>query len=92
MAQGVTTPIFRSKYIEMIITHEIIAKLIFATTQLRFFEKEYLTDPSIEMNDIVIRWRCKVDQILLDMGMQDFMPYKQLLEILKLDSSHENAA
>lgn len=76
----------------MVITHEIIAKLIFSTTQLRFFEKEYLIDPSIEMNDIVIKWRCKVDKILCDMGMQDFMPYQQLVEILKLDHSHENAA
>ena len=76
----------------MIITHEIIAKLIFATTQLRFFEKEYLADPSIEMNDIVIKWRCKVDKILNEMGMQEFMPFNQLLEILKLNNQHENAA
>lgn len=76
----------------MIITHEIIAKLIFATTQLRFFEKEYIIDPSMEMNDIVIRWRCKVDKILNEMGMQEFMPYAQLIEILKLNNQHENAA
>lgn len=76
----------------MTITPEIIAKLIFATTQLRYFEKEYRFDPSMELQDIVIRWQCKVDQILNDMGMQEFMPYNQLLEILKLNNQHENAA
>lgn len=76
----------------MIITPEIITKLIFATTQLRYFEKEYRLDPSMELQDIVIRWQCKVDQILNEMGMQEFMPYNQLLEILKLNNSHENAA
>lgn len=76
----------------MVVTYETIAKLIFAITQLRFFEKEYLLDPSIEMSDIVIKWRCKVDKILNEMGMQEFMPYSQLLEILKLNNQHENAA
>lgn len=76
----------------MLITPEIIARLIFATTQLRFFEKEYLIDPCVEMNDIVIRWRCKVDQILNEMGMQDFMSYDELIQTLKLNNQHENAA
>jgi hypothetical protein len=68
----------------MIITPEIIARLIFATTQLRFFEKEYLTDPSIEVNDIVVKWQHKVDTILDSMGMQEFMPYNKLVELLKI--------
>lgn len=76
----------------MTITPEIVAKLIFATTQLRYFEKEYLIDPSLEMQDIVLRWQCKVDSILTQMGMHDFMPYNQLLEVLKINNSHENAA
>lgn len=76
----------------MTITPEIVAKLIFATTQLRYFEKEYFIDPSLEMQDIVLRWQCKVDSILTQMGMHDFMPYNQLLEVLKINNSHENAA
>lgn len=76
----------------MTITPEIVAKLIFATTQLRFFEREYMVDPSLEMQDIVLRWQCKVDYILTQMGMHDFMPYNELLEILKINNSHENAA
>lgn len=68
----------------MNITTNIIAKFIFATTQLRYFEKEYRIDPSIEMKDIVIKWQCKVDQILQSMGMHDFMPFEQLLETLNM--------
>lgn len=69
----------------MSITPEAVAKLIFATTQLRFFEKEYRLDPTLEMQDIVLRWQCKVDQILEKMGMHDFMPYDDLLKQLKID-------
>lgn len=69
----------------MSITSEIVAKLIFATTQLRFFEKEYRLDPTLEMQDIVLRWQCKVDHILEKMGMHDFMPYDDLLKHLKID-------
>lgn len=67
----------------MSITPKIIARLIFATTQLRFFEKEYLIDPSLEMHDIVLRWQCKVDSILTEMGMHDFIPYEELLQNIK---------
>lgn len=69
----------------MSITPEAVAKLIFATTQLRFFEKEYRLDPTLEMQDIVLRWQCKVDQLLEKMGMHDFMPYEDLLRCLKID-------
>lgn len=71
----------------MTITPETVAKLIFATTQLRFFEKEYRLDPSVEMQDIVLRWQCKVDQLLEKMGMNDFMPYDDLLKQLKIDEN-----
>lgn len=71
----------------MTITPEVVAKLIFATTQLRFFEKEYRLDPSVEMQDIVLRWQCKVDQLLEKMGMHDFMPYDDLLKQLKIDEN-----
>lgn len=68
----------------MIITPETIARLIFATTQLRFFEKEYLIEPSVDLNDIVVKWQHKVDEILNSMGMQEFMPYDKLVELLKI--------
>lgn len=75
----------------MSITPEIVAKLIFATTQLRFFEREYMVDPSLEMQDIVLRWQCKVDSILTQMGMRDFMPYNELLETLTTDNNLKQA-
>lgn len=68
----------------MTITPEMVAKLIFATTQLRYFEKEFRIDPNIEMQDIVMKWQCKVDELLARMGMQEYMPYDQLSQLLKI--------
>lgn len=75
----------------MTVTPEIVAKLIFATTQLRFFEKEYRLDPTLEMQDIVLRWQCKVDQILEKMGMHDFMPYEDVLKSLSINEEEKEA-
>lgn len=68
----------------MKITPELIAKLIFATSQLRYFEREYLIDPSLELHDIVVKWQCKVDEVLDQMCMKEFIPLKQLIEIASL--------
>lgn len=62
----------------------MVAKLIFATTQLRYFEKEFRIEPNIEMQDIVVKWQCKVDDLLNRMGVQDFMPYNQLIQLIKI--------
>jgi len=68
----------------MTITPEMVAKLVFATTQLRYFEKEFRLEPNIEMQDIVLKWQCKVDELLNRMGMQEYMPYDQLTQLLKI--------
>jgi hypothetical protein len=68
----------------MNLTPEHVAKLIFAVSQLRYFEQQLLIDPNQEMHGIVIRWQCKTDEILCIMGVDQFMPYDQLLELIKL--------
>jgi len=68
----------------MTVTPEIVAKLIFATTQLRFFEKEYLADPDLETFGIVTKWQAKVDEILERMEMKEFLSYEELINSLKI--------
>ena len=63
-------------------TPELIAKLIFASTQLRYFEKEMAIDPGNELRDIVIKWQFKIDEVLMQMGMDEFIPLKQLIKII----------
>lgn len=69
----------------MRITPELIAKLIFASSQLRFFEQQCLIDPNQEMRDIVLRWQCKVDEVLCEMGADQYVPLKTLIETIKLN-------
>lgn len=68
----------------MTVTPEIVAKLIFATTQLRFFEKEYLAAPDLETFGIVTKWQAKVDEILERMEMKEFLSYEELINSLKI--------
>lgn len=69
----------------MTLTPDIIAKLIFATSQLRFFERELVMEPNNELHDIVIRWQCKIDSLLVEMGMDKFIPLDELKAILKIE-------
>jgi len=70
----------------MTITPELVAKLIFASSQLRYFERECLLDPNPETHDIVIKWQIKVDEVLIKMGVEDFIPLATLKEIIKLET------
>ncbi len=69
----------------MRITTEHVANLIFATSQLRFFEKELVMQPNDELQDITIRWQYKVDKVLIEMGVEEFITRKNLLETIKLE-------
>lgn len=69
----------------MIITPELVAKLIFTCSQLRYFEQQLLIDPNQEMHDIVIRAQRNLDNVLCEMGMDGFMPIKTIEEMLKLN-------
>lgn len=68
----------------MRIDHDILSKLLFAVSQLRYFEKEYLIDPNIEVQDIVIKWQQKVDSLLQNMGIDGYVPLNNLKDILKI--------
>lgn len=69
----------------MNLTNELIAKLIFASSQLRYFEVESMTNPSDpQLKDIVIKWQAKLDEVLLDMGLKEHIGLKELIEIINL--------
>lgn len=76
----------------MIITPEKLADLIFSISQLRYYEKECKGCPPIDEVRIIITLQRRVDDILKTMGMQDFLTHEQIIQILKLNSQHENAA
>lgn len=70
----------------MRVTPEQVANLIFATSQLRYFEKELMTDKNnLELNDITLKWQFMVDKVLIEMGVEEFIGRKQLLETIKLE-------
>ncbi len=70
----------------MTITPKQVANLIFATSQLRYFEKELMTDKhNFELNDIAIKWQFMVDKVLSEMGVEEFISRKALLETIKLE-------
>ena len=70
----------------MRVTPEQVANLIFATSQLRYFEKELMTDKNnLELNDITLKWQYMVDKVLIEMGVEEFIGRKQLLDTIKLE-------
>lgn len=68
----------------MSITPELVAKLIFTCSQLRYFEQQLLIDPNQEMHDIVIRAQRNLDNVLCEMGMEEYVPLNTLIESIKL--------
>lgn len=71
----------------MRIADEHIAKLIFASSQLRYFEQQLLVDPNQEMHDIVIRAQRNLDNVLCEMGFEDFVPLKTIIDTLKIENN-----
>ena len=69
----------------MRITPEQVANLIFSVSQLRYFERELVMQPNDELQDITIRWQFKVDSVLIEMGVEEYISRKQLLETIQLE-------
>ncbi len=67
----------------MKITHELIAKMIYSASELRYFERELVMEPSDELHDVVIRCQFRLDGVLVEMGMKEFIPLDLLTEIVK---------
>lgn len=74
----------------MKITPELVAKLIFASSQLRYFEQQCMIDPNPEMHDIVRRYQCKVDEVLCLMGVDMYMPLNTLLQTIKISNNEHS--
>lgn len=81
----------------MTVTPEQVANLILSVSQLRYFERELMTDKNnLELNDITLKWQFMVDKVLIEMGVDEFISRKSLLETIKLeynantDSEKEN--
>ena len=74
----------------MKVTPEHVANLIFSVSQLRYFEKELMTDKSnFELNDIVVKWQYMVDKVLIEMGVEEFISRKSLIEMIKFEYESE---
>jgi hypothetical protein len=72
----------------MTVTPEQVANLIFSVSQLRYFEKESMTDKNnLELSDITLKWQFMVDKVLIEMGVEEFISRKQLLEVIKLETN-----
>ncbi len=70
----------------MTITPKQVANLIFSVSQLRYFEKELMTDKhNHELIDITVRWQFKVDEVLSEMGVDGFISRQELIEKLTLE-------
>ncbi len=69
----------------MTITPEHIANLIFAVSQVRFFEKEYKDWPTFANLEIIQKYQKKIDEILNGMGMDQFIERTKLIETIKLE-------
>lgn len=71
----------------MNITNDLVADLIFACSQLRYFEQQFQIEPDIEVNDIVVRYQCRVDDVLCKMGLELHASRQQLKEILNKNTT-----
>lgn len=69
----------------MRITPELIAKLIYSASELRYFEREIVMEPNNELQDICIRCQCRLDSVLSEMGVDQYLPLKTLIETIKLN-------
>lgn len=69
----------------MKINSELIAKVLYSASELRYFEKELIMEPNQELQDIVIKCQYRLDALLVEMGMDTFVPIQDLITIVKLE-------
>lgn len=68
----------------MNITPERVGNLVFAISQVRYFEKDYKDWPSYETLKIIEAYQRKIDEVLKEMGVEEHISRQQLQETLKL--------
>lgn len=75
----------------MTLTPEIVAKLIYGISQLRYWEKEYAKEPGSELRRIVMLWQDRLDELIEQLGATEFISLKDLLkqiEIVDFKTTH----
>jgi hypothetical protein len=71
----------------MNITPDKIAKLIYHTSNLRYYERDYASDKEqdLKVEIAIVRIREEIDTLLKELGLDDFFDLHTLTEILKIN-------
>jgi hypothetical protein len=64
----------------MNITPEHVGNLVFAISQVRYFEKDYKDWPSYETLKIIEAYQRKIDEELKEMGVEEHINRQSLIE------------
>lgn len=64
----------------MTITPERVGNLIFAISQIRYFEKDYKDWPSYDTLKIIEAYQRKIDEELKEMGVEEHINRQSLIE------------
>lgn len=64
-----------------------VGRIIFAVSQLRFFEKELDAEPeNLELQEYVKRWQAQVDKVLYEISALEHIPLRILIDQIKLSN------
>lgn len=69
----------------MTLTPEIIAKLIFQISNLRWLEREYANDPNWYRRDEILTLSRRIDEFLIIHGFYDHKSFKEILQSITED-------
>ena len=68
----------------MKVTPEIIARIIYLTSNLRFFEKEYDKEPNWDNRNLVIKYQTVLDDYLKELDVSEFISEQDLCDSITL--------
>jgi len=66
----------------MTITPELVAKLIFMVSNLRYYEREYENDPNWNKRDELLIARRRLDEFLIINGWYGYMSKEDIIKSL----------
>jgi hypothetical protein len=66
----------------MNITPELVARLIFNISNMRYFQKEFQREPTRENKDLLISFQGKVDEFLFENGLAEYADFEEILSTL----------
>ncbi len=76
----------------MNLTDEIVAKLIFQVSQLRWLEREYANDPNWYKRDEILTIQRRIDEFLIINGWHEHMSKADILKSLKEEPKIKKAS